>query len=228
VWRASTAEAAVAARRAGGGKALRPILGDRAGAAAFARAAGLLIKAAASAPFEARPMDAAPRAIAVPGGGAARLFHAGSWRREHRGGGHIAALMTQGAGGLAAHVLPAPGRDRPAEKPGRIGHLRAAQLAAVTGGTRDRGLTGDDGWLSEPGRAARQRAGARTGDLAARPGQSLEPDEPDELTATPSRPPRRYPPPGTRTRARAVQPGATAPGQIAVRPADAAASQRPR
>jgi hypothetical protein len=92
--------------------------------------------------------------------------------------------MTEGAGGLEAHVLLALGMGRPAEKPGRIHHLPAAQLAAVTGGMRDRGLIGDDGWLSEPGRAARQRVEALTDDLAARPCQSLEPDEPDELMAT--------------------------------------------
>jgi hypothetical protein len=54
----------------------------------------------------------------------------------------------------------------------------------VTDGLRDRGLIGDDGWLSEPGRAARQRVEALTDDLAARPCQSLEPDELDELMAT--------------------------------------------
>ena len=49
---------------------------------------------------------------------------------------------------------------------------------------RDRGLIGDDGWLSEPGRAVQQRVEALTDDLAARPYQSLEPDELDELMAT--------------------------------------------
>jgi hypothetical protein len=49
---------------------------------------------------------------------------------------------------------------------------------------RDRGLIGDDGWLSEPGRAARQRVEALTDDLAARPYQSLGPDELDELMTT--------------------------------------------
>jgi hypothetical protein len=100
------------------------------------------------------------------------------------GDGHIAALMTGGSGGLEAHVLFALGMDMPAEKFGPIHHLPAAQVAAVIGGMRDRGLIGDDGWLSEPGRAVRQRVEALTGDLAARPYQSLEPDELDELMAT--------------------------------------------
>ena len=97
---------------------------------------------------------------------------------------YIAALMIEGVGGLEAHVLFALDMGIPAEKFGRIHHLPAAQLAAVIDGMRDRGLIGDDGWLSEPGRAARQRVEALTDDLAARPYQSLEPDELDELMAT--------------------------------------------
>ena len=58
------------------------------------------------------------------------------------------------------------------------------QQPRAPAGLRDRGLIGDDGWLSEPGRAVRQRVEARTDDLAARPCQSLEPDELDELMAT--------------------------------------------
>src|SRR5215467_9630906 len=164
VWRTTTPEAAIAARQMGCVKALRRILGDRVDSPAFARAAELLIKAATSAPAEGRPMYAALRAI--------------------RGDGHIAALMTEGVGGLEAHVLFALGMDMPAEKFGRIHHLPAAQLAAVIDGMRDRGLIGDDGWLSEPGRAVKQRVEALTDDLAARPYQSLEPDELDELMAT--------------------------------------------
>ena len=55
---------------------------------------------------------------------------------------------------------------------------------AVINGMRDRNLIGDDGWLSEPGRAVKQRVEALTDDLAAKPYESLEPDELDELVAT--------------------------------------------
>ena len=46
---------------------------------------------------------------------------------------------------------------------------------------RDRGLIGDDGWLSERGRAVKQRVEDLTDDLAARPYERLEPGELDEL-----------------------------------------------
>jgi hypothetical protein len=74
--------------------------------------------------------------------------------------------------------------DMPAENFGRIHHLPAAQLAAVIDGLRDRGLIGADGWLSEPGRAVKQRVEALTDDLAAKPYECLEPGELDELMAT--------------------------------------------
>ena len=50
-------------------------------------------------------MYAALRAIPIPNDVVARLFHAASLLREHRGDGHIAALMIEGVGGLEAHVL---------------------------------------------------------------------------------------------------------------------------
>jgi hypothetical protein len=69
----------------------------------------------------------------------------------------------------------------PAEKFGRIHHLPTTQLGAVIDGLRDRGLIGDDGWLSEEGRAVKQRVEDLTDDLAAKPYEVLETAELDEL-----------------------------------------------
>jgi hypothetical protein len=183
VWRTTTPEAASAARQKGCVNALRRILGDVVDSAAFARAAELLTSAANSAPVEGRPMYAALRALPVPDEVVARLFHAASLLREHRGDGHIAALMVEGIGRLEAHVLLALDMDMPAEKFGRIHHLPAPQLAEVINGMRNRGLIGDDGWLSEQGRAVKQRVESLTDDLAVKPYESLEPGEIDELIA---------------------------------------------
>jgi hypothetical protein len=184
VWRTITPEAAIAARQAGCVKALRRILGDDIDAPAVARAADLLVTAALSAPYEGRPMFAALRALPVPDDVDARLFHAASLLREHRGDGHIAALMVEGIGGLEAHVLFALGMGMPAADFGRVQHLPASQLAAVIDGMRARGLIGDDGWLSAAGRAVGQRVEALTDDLAAKPYERLVPAELDELMAT--------------------------------------------
>src|SRR3954451_8942222 len=181
VWRTTTPEAAITARRRGCANALRRILGDLIDDPAFARAADLLLEAATSAPFEGRPMYAALRAIPVPDDGVGRLFHAASLLREHRGDGHIAALMSEGVGRLEAHVLYALAMDMPAEKFGRIHHLPAQQISAVIEGMRDRGLIGGDGWLTARGRAVNERVEALTDDLASKPYESLEPAELDEL-----------------------------------------------
>jgi hypothetical protein len=181
VWRRTTPEAAIAARQVGCVQALRRILGDHVDAPEFARAADLLLAAATSAPIEGRPMYAALRALRAPDDVVARLFHAASLLREHRGDGHIAALMIEGVGGLEAHVLVALDMGMPPEKFGRIHHLPAAQLAGVIDGLRARGLIGDDGWLSEQGRAVKQRVEDLTDDLAAKPYESLEPGELNQL-----------------------------------------------
>jgi hypothetical protein len=129
-------------------------------------------------------MYAALRAIPIPEDVVTRLFHAASLLREHRGDGHIAALMSEGVGGLEAHALLALDMHMPAEKFGRIHHLPAAHLAAITGGLRERGLIGADGWLSAEGRSVKQRIEALTDELAAKPYEALEPAELAELTET--------------------------------------------
>jgi hypothetical protein len=184
VWRTTTPEAAIAARETGCVKALRRILGADVSSTAFARAADLLLRAATSAPLEGRPMYAALRSIPIPDDVVARLFHAASLLREHRGDGHIAALMIEGVGGLEAHVLLALDMGMPAERFGRIHHLPEAQIAGVIDAMRDRGRIGDDGWLSERGRAVKQRVEALTDELAAKPYDCLGPDELEELVTT--------------------------------------------
>jgi hypothetical protein len=126
-------------------------------------------------------MYAALRALSIPDEVVARMFHAASLLREHRGDGHIAALMVEDIGRLEAHVLYALGMNMRAEKFGRIHHLPPAQLTAVIDGMRARGLIADDGWLSEQGRAVKQRVESLTDDLASKPYECLESDELEEL-----------------------------------------------
>jgi hypothetical protein len=111
------------------------------------------------------------------------MFHAASLLREHRGDGHVVALMVEGIGRLEAHVLLALAMDLPAAEFGRLHHLPAAQIAEVIDGMRARGLIGDDGWLTEDGRSTKQRVEHRTDDLAAAPYACLSRDELDELAS---------------------------------------------
>src|SRR5690606_9248821 len=158
-------EAAIAAIRAGSGRALRRILGDRIDTPGFSRAAELLTRATTSAPTVGRPMYAALRSVPEPDDVVGRLFHAASLLREHRGDGHVAARMVEHIGGRESHVLLALDMDMPAARFGRLHHLPAAQLDAVIGGLRERELIGADGWLTDRGREVKRRVEARTDDL---------------------------------------------------------------
>ncbi len=181
VWATTTPEAALTARRVGCVNALRRILGDRIDTPEFARITELLTTAATSAPVHGRPMYAALRAVPVPDDVATRCFHAASLLREHRGDGHIVALVGEGIGGLEAHALWALDHGMPAEKFGRIHHLPAPVLAGVTGGMRARGLIGEDGALTPEGVAVARRVEALTDVLAAAPYEVLSASELDEL-----------------------------------------------
>jgi hypothetical protein len=87
-------------------------------------------------------MYAGLRALPMPTEPVARLWHAANMLREHRGDGHIAALLSEGVGGTEAHVLSALDMGiHPAESFGRIHHLPEARLARVMAGLRARGLS---------------------------------------------------------------------------------------
>lgn len=183
VWELTTPEAALAARERGCVAGMRRILGERADDPGVARAADLLLKAATSASVEGRALYAALRTVPVPQEPVARLWHAATLLREHRGDGHTAALLVEGVGGTEAHVLHALSVGMAAKDFGRVWHLPAAQLTAVIDGMRDRGLVGSDGWLTAEGRATKERVEALTDRLAEAPYNALSPEELDCLVA---------------------------------------------
>jgi hypothetical protein len=183
VWDITTPEQALAAREQGSAAALRRILADLADTSVVPRAAELATRAATSAPTEGRPLYAALRALPVPEEPVARLWHAATLLREHRGDGHIAALVAAGIGGTEAHVLHALSEGIPPEKYGRVHHLPADRLAAVVDGMRIRGLIDGSGMLSDAGRATKERIESITDDLAAAAYSGLEPSEREQLIA---------------------------------------------
>ncbi|RSN20816.1 hypothetical protein DMC63_11170 [Streptomyces sp. WAC 05977] len=183
VWELTTPEAALAARERGCVAGMRRILGDLADDPGVTRAGELLLKAATSAPVEGRALFAAVRTLPVPEEPVARLWHAATLLREHRGDGHTVALVAEGVGGTECHVLHALSVGIPANEFGRVWHLPAAQLAAVVDGMRDRGLIGSDDRLTDSGRATKERVEAMTDRLAEPPYNALSPGELDRLVA---------------------------------------------
>jgi len=128
-------------------------------------------------------MYAALLALPPPEEPVARLFHAASLLREHRGDGHIAALMAEGIGGLEAHVLLAVDQGIPATTFGRIHHLPSALLTDLIDGMKARGLIRDENTFTPAGRQVKDRVEALTDQLAIAPYEVLETAELDELTA---------------------------------------------
>ena len=115
-------------------------------------------------------LAAANAALPVPGDqeSAARLWHAATLLREHRGDGHFAALVAAGIDGCEALVLRC-GAD-----------LAREQLQPVRGWTDEewdqaaarlagRGWLAEDGQLTPEGAAARQAVEDATDRAAARP-----------------------------------------------------------
>jgi hypothetical protein len=149
------------------------------------RAADLLAKASLSAPTEGRMMYAGLRAMPMPDDSVARLWFAANMLREHRGDGHIVALVSEQIGGTESHVLNALAHGiYPAESFGRIHHLPPARLAEVMTGLRDRGLLDRDGHFTDEGRATKARIEALTDTLAEAPYEGLDAVELDDLISS--------------------------------------------
>jgi DNA-binding MarR family transcriptional regulator len=170
-------------RERGSAAALRQMIGELADFPGLVRAADLATRAAVSAPTEGRALYAGLKALDVPEAPVARLWHAATLLREHRGDGHNAALLAHGIGGTEAHVLLALSLGMRAEKFGRVQHLPEQQLTAVVDGLRDRGLVDAADGLTEAGREIKGRIEAVTDDLAAPAYEVLSADELDELIA---------------------------------------------
>jgi hypothetical protein len=106
-WRRCGPDRAWAARLELVDRALRRHLGDQIGGDGVKEAAELALEAAAGAPLPGRALAAATAAMSVPDEPHLALWHATTVLREHRGDGHVAALVVAGVGPCEAHVLSA-------------------------------------------------------------------------------------------------------------------------
>jgi len=154
VWGLISPAAALAVREAGAVAALRRVLAGQDDAVTVA--AGLLAQAAATADCSGRVLAAANAALPVPDEPVARLWHAATVLREHRGDGHFAALLAADIDGCESNVLRA-GLDLPR---GTMQPLRGwsdDEWEAAAGRLAARGLIGADGAATEAGTALHRR-----------------------------------------------------------------------
>lgn len=182
VWGKVTPAEAIAIRERGSAEALRRRIGGLADSPGLARLADLATRAAVSAPTDGRVLYAGLRALDLPADPLARLWHAATLLREHRGDGHNAVLIAHGIGGTESHVLMALRLGQRAEEFGRIHHLPKAQLDAVIDGLRIRGLVDTAGGFTDAGRELRERIETQTDELSAPAYAVLTAAELDELS----------------------------------------------
>ena len=180
VWDLITPAAALQVRQAGAVASLRRLLGlagDDDVPEPVATAADLLAAVAASAGPAGRVLGAANLALPVPGEPLARLWHAATVLREHRGDGHVAALVAADIDGAEALALRA-GVDQAADVDQAAGIDQAGGGNGVvrTGWTRAQ-LQPVRGWTDEQWDAAAARLTGRglllPGGMASSAGQEL-------------------------------------------------------
>ncbi len=107
------------------------------------------------------------RAIPEPIIAVGEAWQACTTLREHRGDGHVAALLVHGLSGLEAHLLAAGTLGVPADVLRDSRGWTSPQWAAGIARLAGRGLLRPDGAATAAGRELRRRIEAMTDDLAA-------------------------------------------------------------
>jgi hypothetical protein len=184
VWRTATPEQVLAARVRAVDATLRRLLGDETVTSdGMAEAARLALRAAEGCSRAARPLYSAHADLPVPQEPHLAFWHAATLLREHRGDGHLAALMAAELDGLEALVThTATGRGMtPSWVFTTRGWTRQEWDAAVER-LRGRGLLDADGELTERGLALREEVEAETDRLDRAPYEHLGPEGVRRLT----------------------------------------------
>jgi hypothetical protein len=174
-WRIATPAALLAARLTGTDAGLRALLGSDVDSPALAEAAELGRQAALAANTAGRPLAAANAALPWPQEPHMVLWHAATILREHRGDGHIAALLATGLDPIESLVSFAAIGAAPRE----VFHSRGwtnQEWDAAAERLCGRGLLTDDGKATTAGVALRDEVERITDELAAAPWSVLGSD----------------------------------------------------
>ncbi|MFE7584194.1 hypothetical protein ACFU5Y_21855 [Streptomyces gardneri] len=166
----------LAARLRAVDRTYRAVLGeDTVKSPELAEAAALARRAAEAAGTQGRPLAAANAALPWPEAPHLVLWQAATILREHRGDGHLAALLVAGLDPVEALVSFAAVGAAP-EAVFESRGWSAAEWSAARARLAARGVLGADGTVTEEGRALRTQVESRTDELAAAPWDALGPD----------------------------------------------------
>jgi len=174
-WDAASPQDVLEARLRGVDRAYRTILGDRVDSAELAEAAALARRAVEAVDLAGRPLAAAVAALQWPEAPHLQLWHAATVLREHRGDGHVAALLVAGLDPVESLVSFAAIGAASVERFESRG-WSAGEWAAGRRRLSARGLVDEEGTATEAGRAVRRRVEDDTDRLAAVPWRTLGPD----------------------------------------------------
>lgn len=173
-WETSSPQAMLDARLDAADAALRRLLGDAVDSADMAEAARLAREATTACSVVGRPLFAAHAALPWPQPPHLQLWHAATLLREHRGDGHIAALVLSGLTGMeAAITYAATGQGLPADLLRATRGYSEQEWSRTKDRLCDRGLLDAEGGLTDDGRRLRADLEAQTDAAAAAPYEHL-------------------------------------------------------
>jgi helix-turn-helix protein len=181
-WARAAPSAVTAARVRLADRTLRAWLGDEAIASPdVAEAAGLARRAAEQASPAGRPLFAGYTALEWPAEPHLVLWHATTLLREHRGDGHVTALVGDQVDGCEANVLTAAAGASTGELQRASRQWPEEEWGAAVDRLRQRDWISADTTLTPTGAAGKRRIEDLTDELAAPPLGALDQSEQERL-----------------------------------------------
>ncbi|MFD6334960.1 hypothetical protein ACFWGI_36035 [Streptomyces niveus] len=184
VWEVASPESILGARLRAADSTLRRVLGEEAVASdEMAEAARLALRATEACTRHARPLYAAHADLPVPEQPHLAYWHAATLLREHRGDGHLAALLSAGLDPVEALVShTATGKGMSPRWVLRTRGWARTDWDAAAGRLRERGLLDEAGELTGAGTALRAELEEHTDRLDSAPYEHLGADGVERLT----------------------------------------------
>ena len=146
-------------------------------------AADIASDAAGACELEGRPLFAANAALTPPDEPHLRLWHAATMLREHRGDGHVAALVTAGLDGCEAHLTLVGTGAVPASELQPNRGWSDDEWAAARGRLVERGVLDESGHLTSEGAELRRWVEDCTDQLALAPWRAVGEDRARRLSS---------------------------------------------
>jgi hypothetical protein len=167
VWAQLSPAEAVRTRLAGIDAATRRVLGHEIPRDAALDAAHEVRRAVEAAPVGDRPLYGANAALPWPTDAYPALWHAATLLREHRGDGHVGALVAAGVGPTEAHLLRIVDDGLPLDSIRPYRGWSDEDWSAATARLLDRGWIDDQGHATMAGSATRAGIERETDRLSA-------------------------------------------------------------